>query len=88
MSNLLKASNKVGPGFDKANFFQPAKEVALSFNINGTNVAYFKIIDTTYVSVLSGAAIVYQNNLALLPVQVSNPQAVYSGVTRINITLS
>lgn len=88
MSNVLKASNLVGPGFNKANFFQQAAEVKLSFKIDGNVVLYFSLINMTYTSQLSGSGIIYQNNLALLPVQVSSPQAVYSGVTRINITLS
>lgn len=88
MSNVIKPSNLIGPGFNKANFFQQAGEVNLSFKVNGHVVAYFKVIDMTYVSQLSGASVIYQNNLALLPVIVSSPQAVYSGVTRINITLS
>lgn len=88
MSNVLKQSNLVGPGFNKANFFQQAAEVNLSFTIDGNVVTYFKVINMTYTSNLSGSNIIYQNNLALLPVQLSSPQAVYAGVTRINITLS
>lgn len=88
MSNLLKASNLVGPGFNKANFFQQAKEASLSFRVDGIVVAYFQVINLQYTSSLSGANLIYQNDLAIIPVQVSNPQSVYSGVTRINITLS
>lgn len=88
MSNILKASNLVGPGFEKANFFQAAKEVSLTFRVDGFIVVNFKLVEAVYTSSLTGSSIIYQNNLALIPVQVTNPQSVYASVTRINITLS
>lgn len=87
MSNILKASNLVGPGFEKTNFFQAAKEVSLTFKVDGFIVVNFKLVETVYTSSLTGSSIIYQNNLALIPVQVSDPQSIYSGVTILNVSL-
>lgn len=62
MSNLLKQSNAVGPGFDQSAFFLNAKSVEYTFDIGDLGILRFKdVLEMVFEIRESSIVIVYQN---------------------------